>query len=233
MNKSDLAKFFVLIFILSIDLNCFAKKDSLFTNFFSRIYPGIYIMPNVAPAYNKLIYNDQLNPSKIAGYGGIYGINSEIKLSDRRSIRIGILHAVITNYFMLFPENIYGSPLYGNSVFLGVNSSGFQFPLEFKYTLIKSTKRGKIKPYILAGITKVFIYHQKYIYKNNGGSIDDHTEIIKAPTYPIRPILTIGCNYNISKKMNLYIEPFYKYQGAKYFYTSKSFGLAVGLNINL
>ena len=100
---------------------------------------------------------------------------------------------------------------------------GFEFPLEYKYTLIKSDKKTKIKPYFLIGFSPSFMYKEKYIYKSNGGTTSDHEEVVnKFMSYNSRLILTFGLIYEITKRINLYIEPHY--------INHRKIGLATGIN---
>jgi hypothetical protein len=230
---------FLSVFILT-QLYSYAKKDSLYTSFSSRLIPGIYTMGNIITTNNTDIYFYQLKPNKVTGYKITGGINSEIKISDRRSVRIGMLFSELAGEFQGFSENIaikYSG--YGSSFFLKTKIFSFESPLEFKYTLIKNKSKSKLKPYLLIGISPVFSYKIKYTYKSNGGTTIDHTEVRKKIESRLRRlILTLGLNYEITDKVNLYIEPYYSVVNNEYFdyqnngFVFDNYGLALGLNIN-
>lgn len=221
--------FIFLALMLPITFTMYGKKDSLYTNFLSRLYPGVYAMGSIETTKHTSIYDYQMKPSKITEYEIKYGINSEIKLSDRRAIRIGFLFSELTYPFWWYPENpilgVSETPRYGDSYYLKITQYRYEFPIEYKYTLLKSSRKTKIKPYFLVGFSPIFMYKEKFIYKNNGGITTDHTETKKKfVNYSTRPILTFGVNYEITRKMNLYLEPHY----IRY----KTFGLAMGMNIH-
>lgn len=232
MQRNSNICFLCFILWLPMTLTMFGKKDSLYTAFSSRLYPGIYAIGSIETTNHLGIDDYQLKPSKVAEYEIKHGINTEIKLSDRRAIRIGLLFSELWYPFLWYPENYspYGAyppppPDYGNSYYLKTIQYRFEFPLEFKYTLIKSSRKSKIKPYFLAGFSPTFMYRKKLIYKNNGGTTVDHEEIDRTfVNYSSRLILTLGVNYSITKKINLYFEPHY--------INYRKFGLAIGASMH-
>jgi len=202
----------LLLLCLLLNFGLFAQNDSTALKE-SKFNIGIYSMPHFVVYKGPFVRKLTMDGSNIIGSGLISGIYFEYQLTEKTALRSGILFTQRRGKYLEVCDNP-NLPFFSGCAnadfgyYFKINENYTEFPISLKYNILKNKRGRKFNPYLLAGLSTVFLYKQEFIYIMDENEKPDFIE--KGFSFKgWNLILSIGLNYSPTKKLSLYIEPSY------------------------
>lgn len=217
----------ILIILLLASLNSYAQEGSSNSSNFKRVQIGVNISPDICYRFLK-----NTNQSKMANFikshrddteiikiGYTAGLNICFNLQSMIGIEAGIQYSN-KGYQTKFQEQEWVTsngvfdpsldPALPNKFKYIYNDHYIDIPIKVNFTFGKK----KVRLFTSAGIiTNVFIKEtQRNIYKS-GGQTNENTQTsnINYNRFNISPMISVGIDYKFNERMNLRVEPTFRY----------------------